>query len=256
MEAARAGACHGARALDDLLVAPLMDRVRERPVVVVPSGPTHALQWAMLPHLRDLPVTVSPSAALWLDAEHRPPSQRRGTAVVIGPGLPAAPAEATSVLRAYSSDAVLLSADASTVAAAIAALATARCAHIAAHGHFRADNPLFSSLVLADGELTVHDLELAESVPEFVVLSSCDSGLSAVHPGEELMGLASSLLGMGTRCLIASVSPVPDDVACRVMGRLHEHVTRGTGPAEALVLARSAFGDGMAAASFICLGAG
>ena len=42
----------------------------------------------------------------------------------------------------------------------LSAPSTARAlAHVAAHGHFRAESPLFSSLDLADGPLAVHDFE-------------------------------------------------------------------------------------------------
>src|SRR5205085_12534957 len=83
-------------------------------------------------------------------------------------------------------------------------------AHVCAHGSFRADNPLFSSLELADGPLTVYDLEALRRAPATMVLSSCDAGLSAVHPGDELLGLAAALLALGTRTLVASLLPVPD----------------------------------------------
>lgn len=48
--------------------------------------------------------------------------------------------------------------------------------HLACHGTFRADNPLFSHLQLADGPLTVADLSALRQAPGLLMLSSCDAG--------------------------------------------------------------------------------
>ena len=77
----------------------------------------------------------------------------------------------------------MLTGEAATAAAVLAALPHAGIAHLAAHGTFRRDNPLFSSLRLADGPLTVYDLQTLPGVPELVILAACDSGLSLVCPG-------------------------------------------------------------------------
>lgn len=53
------------------------------------------------------------------------------------------------------------------------------------HALFRADNPLFSALQLADGPLTVYDLERLRAAPRDMILSACDDGVSAVRPGDE-----------------------------------------------------------------------
>ena len=68
-------------------------------------------------------------------------------------------------------------------------------AHIACHGHFRRDSPMFSSLILADGPLTVYDLESLATPPSLVVLPACNAGIAAVSVGDELIGTASALLG-------------------------------------------------------------
>jgi CHAT domain-containing protein len=184
-------------------------------------------------------------------------------ALVAGPRLPGAGPEVAALARRYR-DAVRLTARAATADAVLAALDGARLAHVAAHGRFRSDNPQFSALELADGPLTVHDLESLRRPPDLLVLSACDSGLSTVHPGDELLGLAASLLGLGTRSVVASLLPVPDDATRRLMVTFHRELD-GAGsaaPAEALARAQSkayatgAVGDLAAAASFVCLGAG
>ena len=63
-----------------------------------------------------------------------------------------------------------------TAARVLNAIDGARLVHIAAHGTFRADSPLFSALQLDDGPLTVYDLERLRRGPHHLVLSSCDSG--------------------------------------------------------------------------------
>ncbi|MDQ4036859.1 MAG: CHAT domain-containing protein, partial [Actinomycetota bacterium] len=136
----------------------------------------------------------------------------------------------------------------------------AALAHIAAHGVFRADNPLFSALTLADGPVTVYDLESLGKAPEVLLLSACESGLSAVQPGDELMGLAASLLSLGTRTLVASVVAVPDEHTAQLMLAVHRLLRAGSPPAEALCRAQAQTDSSdplavAASAAFICFGA-
>ena len=57
----------------------------------------------------------------------------------------------------------------------MAAIDGAWLVHVAAHGTFRSDSPLFSAIELDDGPLTVYDLERLKRAPYRVILSSCNS---------------------------------------------------------------------------------
>ncbi len=140
------------------------------------------------------------------------------------------------------------------------AIEAASVAHIASHATFRVDNPMFSSLRLGDGDLNVYDIERLHIPPEKVVLSACDSGYSDARSGEELAGLTSALLSMGTRSVVASIGLVPDSAATsRLMVEFHRGLIDGAQPSRALAEARSATIDDpegfVAAASFVCVGA-
>src|SRR5206468_5149400 len=121
-----------------------------------------------------------------------------------------------------------------SVAAVLAALNHSRVAHIAAHGSFRSDNPLFSSLSLADGPLTVYDLQGLDRAPQLVVLAACDGGSSSVAAGDELLGLATGFLGLGTNVLVAPMGPVSDEDVAGLMVDLHRRLRAGLSVAEAL----------------------
>jgi len=114
------------------------------------------------------------------------------------------------------------------------ALDSTRIAHVAAHGNYRSDNPLFSSIQLDDGHLTVYDLERLRRPPELLVLSACESGLNSVQPGDELLGLTASLLSLGTRSLIASVVPVHDETTAALMVQVHHRLRAGADAPTAL----------------------
>lgn len=135
-----------------------------------------------------------------------------------------------------------------------------RVAHIACHGSFRPRNPMFSSLEFADGPLFVHEIERMRRAPTTMVLLACDSGPSAARPGNEMLGLANTLLGLGTKTLIGSVVPVPDAaVTRRLMVEFHRRLAAGATPSVALVEARAATrtsDDPVAAGAFVCFGAG
>jgi len=118
------------------------------------------------------------------------------------------------------------------------ALDGAGLAHIAAHGTFRADSPLFSSLRMDDGPITVYDLERLRRAPYRVIFSSCDSGVLAPAGADELPGLAHTLAPLGTAGIVASVVPVNDQATAALMVALHRHLRGGASLAEALRRAR------------------
>lgn len=245
--------------LDAALLRPLRALLLDRPLVIVPTGACHALPWSTLPTLRGRPVSVSPSAALWLRSASAPSSSRRGSVLVSGPGLAHGGDEIAQLSRLYPEATVLTGRDATTSRLG-AALGHADLLHVAAHGTFRADNPLFSSLRLADGPLTVYDLERCPRLPRRVVLSACDAGESAVTASDELIGVSSALLSRGAQTLVASLVSVSDEVTKSLMVELHRRLLAGQRPAEALASAQAAVGDcdEMRARSggFLCFGAG
>lgn len=246
--------------LDDALFGLLAADVGDRDLVVVPTGALHGLPWSVLATCADRAVSVSPSAALWLRASRAGSAVDGRVVLAAGPDLDHARPEVAALARRYPG-ALRFTGRRAAVGPVSAALDGAALAHIAAHGHLRVDNPQFSALRMADGPLTVYDLERLGTPPALVVLSACDSGLSAVHPGDEVAGLAAALLAMGSRVLVAAVMPVPDRAAGPVVLRLHHHLRAGLRPAAALARTRGDFAAAddiyrVAAIGFQCFGAG
>lgn len=252
LAAARSGLAHAAAALDSLLLQPVLDVVGDRELVLVPTGQLHALPWPTLPSLRGRPVSVAPSATTWLAAMRNANARRSDGRIVLvaGPDLDHANLEVRAVAKLYASPQVL-SGSAATADGVQHAMDAAELVHIAAHGRFRADNPQFSAIDLADGPLTVYDLERVRRGPRRLVLSACDSGLSAVHAGDELMGLAGAVFSLGTSTLIASVVPVADDATKALMVELHRQLCAGSSASHALASAQQR----VSAPGFVCFGA-
>lgn len=244
---------HARTRLDQVLLGPLDRYISGHELVLVPTGSLHALAWAALPSLEHRVLTVAPSARSWLAAEQVP--ERPGhIALAHGPGLDHAEAEIATLAGLYPEARALQGTQANAEAVA-RSWDGARLAHLAAHGRFRRDNPLFSNLELADGPLTVYDLETLRLAPRVLILSACDAALSGIKPGDELMGVASALLAQGCKTLIASVAPVADEHTRTLMLDVHAALGRGLRPAQALADAQAAQAKAGAPA-FICLGAG
>jgi CHAT domain-containing protein len=179
--------------------------------------------------------------------------------VVAGPGLPGAHDEAVAVAATYGVQPLLD--DSATVAAVGSALRSSSLVHVAAHGTLRADNPLFSSIQLADGPLTVYDLERLDPHVDTVVLAACESGRDVVLAGDELLGLSAAFLSRQTRTVVASVVPVPDAETGPLMVAFHRQLAAGATVAAALATAQETVDPDnvaavAAAAGFVCIGAG
>jgi len=245
--------------LQETLLGPAADTLPDGPVTLVPTGRLHAAPWAMLPTLTGRAFDVVPSAGQWLRAREVQPPADAKVLLLAAPGLGSGGAE-VPVLVGHHEGATLLDGSDATVERAMAGLDGATLAHVAAHGRFRPDSPLFSSLELADGPLTVHDLERLKAAPYRLILSACESGVLAPVGADELLGLASALFSIGTAGLVCSIADVNDDATAALMLDLHDHLTRNAdgGLAGALLAARlAAKGDPTreaTAAAFLALG--
>jgi CHAT domain-containing protein len=220
------------RRLEAVLLGPAARHLGDGPVVVVPPGRLHAVPWALLPALRDRAVSVAPSARAWMQARAVRPPERAAPVFIRGPGL--GTGSEIPALAAEYPDAGVLGSGTATARRVLGALDGAGLAHIAAHGSFRADSPLFSSLRMDDGPLTVYDLERLRRAPYRVIFSSCDSGVLAPAGADELLGLAHCLAPLGTAGIVASVVPVNDQSTAGLMIALHKHLRAGATLAEAL----------------------
>jgi tetratricopeptide (TPR) repeat protein len=227
------------RRLEELLLGEAAQHLGSGPVVVVPPGRLHRVPWALLPSLRERVLSVSPSAGSWLRALDTEPPPGGRNVLVRGPGLATGGAEVPDLADQYGRRTVLEH-DEAEVPRVLAELDGATLAHIAAHGTFRADSPLFSSLRMADGPLIVHDFERLARSPYRIILSSCDTARLASVGADELLGLVTALLPLGTAGVVASSAPVNDAAVVPLMLTLHKGLSAGLSLAEALRDARAA----------------
>ncbi|MGW3319948.1 CHAT domain-containing protein, partial [Streptomyces fungicidicus] len=227
------------RRLEELLLGPAAAHLGSGPVVIVPPGRLHRVPWAVLPSLRERVLSVSPSASSWLRARETAPPPGGRQVLVRGPGLATGGAE-VPVLAGRYDGATVLEYDDATVPRVLRELDGAGLAHIAAHGAFRADGPMFSSLRMADGPLIVHDFERLDRSPYRIILSCCDTARFATVGADELLGLVTALLPLGTAGVVACSAPVNDAAVVPLTLALHKSLDTGLSLAEALRDARAA----------------
>lgn len=223
--------------LEPLGVAP------DSELVVVPVGPLHGVPWSAL-HAG--PVALAPSATFWTRTR-RAALERPGTVagtddsttvLIAGPELAGAHEE-VETLRAVHPSARVLGPRESRADDVIDALRTAELGHLACHGWLRADNPMFSALILADGPVTVQEMHTAGVAPHRLVLASCHSGADVAYAGDEVIGFVSAVLAQGTAGVVASIAAIPDVAAVDLMFALHRGIAAGQTLARALHHARA-----------------
>ncbi len=99
-----------------------------------------------------------------------------------------------------------------------------RFVHIATHGMFRPDNPMFSSIRLGDGHLSLFDLYSLPLSSSLVTLSGCSTGLNVVVGADELFGLMRGLLSAGAHSVLVSLWDVSDRSTAEFMAAFYRNV--------------------------------
>ncbi|MCC6174433.1 MAG: CHAT domain-containing protein [Chloroflexi bacterium] len=227
--------------LGDLLLAPLAD-VLERVdrLVIVPHGPlhgvpVHALTYDGGPLLNSVTVSYAPSGAVYAASVERR-ERRVERPLIVAPdveGLPWVGEEAERIAALFPRASVLMGRRA-TLAELRRQAAAHDTLHLATHGIFRADNPTFSALELADGWLSVAELAELGGGQSLICLSACHTARNGIGPGDELLGLTRAVLGTGSAALIASLWAANDETAPSFMAELYAGLREGRGRAASL----------------------
>ena len=125
--------------------------------------------------------------------------------------------------------------------ALMAAAGDVRLLHVAAHGDFRPDNPLFSGIALDDGWLTTLDIFNLRLKASLVTLSACQTGRNVVAGGDELLGLMRAFLYAGAASLLLTLWTVEDRSTARLMSLFYDRLREGQDKAAALQMAQRQF---------------
>jgi CHAT domain-containing protein len=99
--------------------------------------------------------------------------------------------------------------------------------HVATHGLFDPDRPALSGILLADELLTVQKISAMQIQANLVTLSGCETGLSRVAPGEQLVGLTKAFIEGGIPSIIVSQWKADDEATAKLMVDFYTQLRSG-----------------------------
>ena len=231
--------------LYDLLLAPLLGYLGDRRLVVAPQRslhyvPFHALYDGEHYLIETREVSAAPSATLLHHCLAAPaPPLRRALLLGLPDAYAPRVADEVAAIAPLFADTVTLLGEAATRTGLEQHAPAADLVHLACHGRFRGDSPFFSALHLADGWMTVRDAYALRLRCGLVTLSACETGLSALMPGDELIGLARGFFLAGAPALVVSLWMVDDAATAELMTAFYRALLAGLRPAAALRQAQS-----------------
>ncbi|HEY0407398.1 MAG TPA: CHAT domain-containing tetratricopeptide repeat protein [Pyrinomonadaceae bacterium] len=227
--------------LHELLLGPFEESLGERRLMIVPHRALHYVPFQALHDgasylIERREVCYTPSAVVLRHCLARPYRRPLERALLLGvedEQTPLVRQEIESLTPLFPEAVVLLN-ERATLEALQQQASRADVLHLACHGQFRPDNPLFSSLRLTGDWLTVRDAYNLDLHCELVTLSACETGVSAVAPGDELIGLARGFFSAGAPSLLLSLWTVDDAATAALMTDFYRRLQAGDAPAAAL----------------------
>jgi len=225
------------------LIAPLRPFFRGKHLIVVPHGPLHFLPFHALQkgeeYLCDaFTVSYAPSATVFSLCQEKPASVS-ASSLVLGIADERAPqildeVQSVTSLLPHSS---LYVGDQATSYVLREKGPQSGLLHVATHGFYRQDNPMFSGIRLGDGYLNLYDLYQMRLGAKLVTLSGCATGMNFVAAGDELLGLQRGLFCAGATTLLLSLWDVHDQSTALLMQHFYREYLRTGNMAGALQVA-------------------
>lgn len=224
-----------------LLIAPLRSHLQAEHLVIVPHSflhylPFHALTDGQRYLIDDFTISYAPSASIFALCQQKPAGENNTESLVLAVGDGRAPhieEEGRFVAEALGGARLFLGEEATEERLKMYG-PKSRFIHIATHGYFRQDNPMFSSIKLGNSLLSLFDLYQLQLSAELVTLSGCGTGMNVVIGGDELIGLVRGLLYAGAQTLLVSLWEVHDQSTAEFMRDFYSTYVENANKANAL----------------------
>ena len=224
-----------------LLIAPLRSHLQAEHLVIVPHSflhylPFHALTDGQRYLIDDFTISYAPSASIFALCQQKPVEVSNEESLVLAVGDGRAPhieEEGRFVAEALGGARLFLGDEATEERLKMYG-PKSRFIHIATHGYFRQDNPMFSSIKLGNSLLSLFDLYQLQLSAELVTLSGCGTGMNVVIGGDELIGLVRGLLYAGAQTLMVSLWEVHDQSTAEFMRDFYSTYAESANKANAL----------------------
>jgi tetratricopeptide (TPR) repeat protein len=226
--------------LYELLVMPFEDRIKDKHLVIVPVGSLFYIPFGALFDgdsylVEKRRIVLSPSAAIWHKSKTdiRREVTEAGIFAFAGNDIPYVEDEAAAV-KSELRHGRIFSGESATVKNYFETSPDFDVIHLACHGEFRSDSPMYSNLRLSDGFLTVSDISRQSLKASLVTLSACETGLNEIFAGEEILGLARGFLSAGAANILMTLWTVNDASTKELMSCFYSYLATGTSVSEAL----------------------
>ena len=220
------------------LFKPLEAYLKEQNLIIVPHGVLHYIPMNALHNGKDYMIDrynirLMPSASAMKYLRKQRNDKTGGILAFGNPDLgnPAydlvfAQKEALEVTKTWANSKVFLRKEA-TEDALLRHGSNFNYIHFATHGEFSPESPLQSAILLApdansNGLLTVDKLYSMQLGANLVTLSACETGLSKVANGDDLVGLTRGFLYAGSSSIVASLWEVDDLATSYLMIRFYK----------------------------------
>ena len=222
------------------LIAPLREHLKAKHLIFVPHGALHFLPFHALrngdEYLCDThTISYAPSATVFALCQEKAGGDIPNS-LVMGIADERAPHilnEVQSVATLLPHPELFLGAEATSEILRQRGSASSLL-HIATHGTYRQDNPMFSGIRLGDGYLNLYDLYQIRLPAKLVTLSGCATGMNFVSAGDELLGLQRGLFCAGASSLLLSLWDVHDESTSALMQSFYKNFIRTGNMATAL----------------------
>lgn len=113
--------------------------------------------------------------------------------------------------------------------------------HLATHSNFNPDNPIFSGLTLADGQLITLDIFSLKLNASLVTLSACQTGANNITKVDELLGLLRAFMSAGAQSILLTHWPIEDISAAQLMNAFYTNLNAGLTKRESIQQAQLKF---------------
>jgi hypothetical protein len=224
-----------------LLIAPIRDQLTAEHLIIVPHAflhylPFHALSDGERYIIDDFSVSYAPSSSIFAVCQKKPLRNDDGDTLILAVPDARAPfiEEEAHFVASAMGNARLFMGEQATEEQLRLHGPCSRFIHIATHGYFRQDNPMFSSIRLGNSLLSLFDLYQLHFDAELVTLSGCGTGMNVVIGGDELIGLVRGLLYAGAQTLMVSLWEVHDQSTAEFMRDFYQSYRTSANKANAL----------------------